>query len=97
MPDDAPEIQISVPPELQVGVYANFATVSAQTEFDFNLDFIQLVPGNPNEPPAAHVVARVKVAQSFLMPLMQALASHQTMIESKLREMRDQQEGGSPQ
>ena len=51
MPDDAPEIQITVPPDLQVGVYANFATVSAQTEYDFNLDFIQLVPSNPNEPP----------------------------------------------
>jgi hypothetical protein len=94
MPDDAHEIQINVPPELQAGVYANFALVSAQTPHDFNLDFVQLVPGNPGEPPEAHVVSRIKVAQSFLMPLMQALASHQTIFEEKLRELREQQEGG---
>lgn len=97
MPDEPHEIQINVPPELQAGVYANFALVSAQTPHDFNLDFVQLVPGSPGEPPDAHVVSRVKVAQSFLMPLMQALASHQTMIEDKLRELREQQEGGDPQ
>ena len=97
MPDEPKEIQISVPPENAVGVYANFATVSSQTEHDFNLDFIQLVPGNPGEPPEGHVVSRVKVGQGFLMPLMQALALHQTMIESKMRTMRDKQEGEDPQ
>jgi hypothetical protein len=97
MPDDAPEIQINVPPELQVGVYANFATVSSQTEHDFNLDFIQLVPGDPGQPPEGHVVSRVKVGQGFLMPLLQALASHQTMIELSMREMREQQEGADPE
>ena len=97
MPDEPKEIQISVPPENAVGVYANFATVSSQTEHDFNLDFIQLVPGNPGEPPEGHVVSRVKVGQGFLMPLMQALASHQTMFETKMRTMRDKQEGEDPQ
>ena len=84
---------------MQVGVYANFATVSAQTGFDFNLDFIQLVPSSPGQPPDGHVVSRVKVAQGFLMPLMQALASHQTMIETTLRETQGQGEadqGGEP-
>jgi len=95
-PDDPPEIQVTVPPELQVGVYANLAAISAQTPHDFNLDFIQLVPGVPGEPPDAVVVARIKVAPSFLMPLMQALATHQTTIENQLRAMRDQ-EGGEPQ
>lgn len=97
MPDDVPEIQVSVPPELQVGVYANFATVSTQSPHDFNLDFVQLVPGAPGEPPDAVVVARIKVAPSFLMPLMQALASHQTTFENMLREMREQQQGGETQ
>lgn len=97
MPDEAHEIQIHVPPEVQAGVYANFAAVSAQTPHDFNIDFVQLVPGSPGEPAEGHVVARVKVAQSFLMPLMQALASHQTIIEAKLREIHEQQEGGEPQ
>lgn len=96
MADEAPEIEIHVPPELQAGVYANFAAVSSQTPHDFNLDFIQLVPGAPGEPPSAQVVSRVKVAQSFLMPLMQALASHQTTIENMLRQQ-EQEEGGDPE
>lgn len=91
MPDETPEIQITVPPEQQVGAYANFAAVSAQTPFDFNLDFIQLGPGAPGEPPAGTVVARIKVAEDFLMPLMQALASHQTTIEG-LKQGQEHQE-----
>lgn len=91
MPEDVPNIEIMVPPELQVGVYANFATVSSQTPHDFTIDFIQLVPG-PAAPPQAVVVARVKVAQSFLMPLMQALAQHQTTIEDMMRRMQEEGE-----
>lgn len=88
MPDDAHEIpqgvQISVPPEVEVGVYANFAAVSSQTDHDFNLDFVQLTPSEPGGgAPKGTVVARVKVAQSFLAPLLQALASHQFRVESR--------------
>jgi Protein of unknown function (DUF3467) len=95
MAEDVPQLEIIVPPELQTGVYANFATVSSQTPHDFNLDFIQLVPGAPGAPPQASVVARVKVAQSFLMPLMQALAQHQTTMEDMMRRMQEQ--GGEPE
>jgi hypothetical protein len=92
MADDAPQIQIHVPPEIQAGVYANAAAVSSQTPHDFTIDFIQLLPVAPGTPPEALVVSRVKVAQSFLMPLMQALAQHQTTVEDMMRRMQEQQE-----
>lgn len=67
--------------------------MSSQTPHDFNLDFIQLAPGTPGEPPEGTVVARVKVAQTFLMPLMQALAQHQTAIENLMQQAQQQKEG----
>ncbi len=68
-----------MPPELQVGVYANQAAVSSQAPHDVTLDFIQLVPGGGV--PLPIVVARLKLSPSFIMPLMQALSSHLTMHE----------------
>jgi len=94
MNDDGPEVEINVPPELQTGVYANFAAVSSQTPHDFNLDFIQLSPGA--EAPQGTVVARVKVAQTFLMPFMQALAQYHSTVEDVLRRMKEEGEGGTP-
>jgi hypothetical protein len=92
--DDATEVEITVPPELQTGVYANFAAISTQTPHDFTLDFIQLIPGS--DAPQAIVVARIKLAPSFLMPLMQTLAKHQTDFEDALRKLREQEEGETP-
>jgi len=98
MSDEPPQIEIQVPPELQAGVYANAAAVSSQTPHDFTIDFIQLMPVTPGMAPQALVVARVKVAQSFLMPLMQALAQHQTTVEDMMRRLQDQQQGeGEPE
>lgn len=67
-------IDVIVPPELQTGAYANVAAVSTQTPHDVTLDFIQMIPGVPV--PQAIVVARLKLAPSFLMPLMQVLSNH---------------------
>ena len=94
MADDAQQIEIQVPPELQAGVYANAAVVSSQTPDDFTIDFMQVLPASPGAPPPTLVVARVKVAQSFLMPLMQALAQHQTRVEDMQRQLREQEEEG---
>ncbi len=95
MSDDEPQqIEIQVPPDMVAGVYANFAAVSSQTPHDFTIDFIQLVPGPAGTAPQAQVVARVKVAQSFLMPLMQALAQHQTQVEDMMKRMENPPEHG---
>ena len=67
-----------------MGVYANFAAVSSQSPHDVTLDFIQLVPGGGIPMPI--VVSRVKVAATFLMPLMQLLSSHSLTHEQLSRE-----------
>lgn len=95
MPDEeGPHIEVQVPPELMAGVYANAAAVSSQTPHDFTIDFMQVLPGSPDAAPTAVVVARIKVAQSFLMPLMQALAHHQIKVEDMMRQLREQQDEG---
>jgi hypothetical protein len=73
-------VDVVVPPELQVGAYANLAAVSSQSPHDITLDFIQLVPGGGMPQPI--VVARLKLSPSFLMPLMQILSSHLAQHEA---------------
>jgi hypothetical protein len=80
MPDETPQaLDVVVPAEHQVGVYANAAAVSSQGPFDVTIDFLQLVPGGGVPQPI--VVARVKVSASFVMPLMQSLSNHLTQHE----------------
>ena len=81
-----------MPPEHQTGAYANFAAVSSQTPHDITLDFIQMVPG-AQAAPMAVVVARLKLAPTFLMPLMQVLSNHLSRHE----EMQRQAQGGFPE
>jgi len=90
---DEPSAEIIVPPDMQTGVYANLGVVSSQTPHDVTLDFCQVVPGEPNRPPQAIVVARLKLAPSFLMPLMQTLSQH---LESFEQQLRSQDEEDSP-
>jgi hypothetical protein len=90
VPEPPLNVEIIVPPELQTGVYANVAAVSTQTPHDVTLDFIQLIPGSPA--PSAIVVARLKLAPTFLMPLMQVLSNHLSTHE----EVQRQAESGFP-
>jgi hypothetical protein len=90
-PGQIQEVEIVVPPGMETGVYANMATVSSQTPHDYTLDFIQLGPGG--DPVAAVLVARIKFSPSFLMPLLQALAKHQSQFEDQLRRIQEGQEG----
>jgi hypothetical protein len=85
MPEDpTSSVDIVVPPEHQLGVYANFAAVSSQTPLDITLDFIQLTPGGGT--PLPIVVSRLKLSPSFLMPLAQILSSHAITHEQLSRE-----------
>jgi hypothetical protein len=88
-------VNVIVPSEWQVGVYANMAAVSSQGPHDVTLDFIQLVPAASATVPGAvtpvpTVVARLKLAPTFLMPLMQVLSNHLSQHEAMVR----QAEGG---
>jgi hypothetical protein len=88
MPEDpTSSVDIIVPPEHQLGVYANFAAVSSQSPHDITLDFIQLIPGGGVPLPV--VVSRLKLSPSFLMPLMQVLSTHALAHEKLSREAED--------
>ncbi len=91
-PENLPSIEIVVPPEHQTGVYANYAAISSQTPHDITLDFVQMAPGEPV--PTATVVARLKLATSFLMPLLQALAKHQSEHEDQMKKLQGQADEG---
>jgi hypothetical protein len=83
--DEPHELQIEVPPDLEVGVYANFALVSAG-EHDITLDLCQLMPRpDESEPPRARVVGRVRLAPSFVGPLLQAISQNAFLREERLR------------
>ncbi len=88
MADDEQTVDVVVPPELEVGIYANFAAVSSQGPHDITLDFIQMVPGGGVPKPI--VVSRLKLSPSFLMPLMQALSNHLNQHEAILRQVEGQ-------
>jgi Protein of unknown function (DUF3467) len=96
-PEDAArqEIQIELPPELQNGVYANFALVH-HTPHELTIDFCQLgvTPPSPGENPKAKIVARVLIAPTFVMPLLQAISTNVAQREDTLRQIGDSDQNG---
>ncbi len=92
MPDEA-AIEIVVPPDMQTGVFADLASVTSQTPHAVTVDFSQVVPGDT---PQAIVVARLKLAPSFLMPLMQVLSQHLARFEEQMKKADEDhpEEGG---
>ena len=80
------EIQFELPSELETGIYANFALVH-HTEHELTIDFCQLgvTPVQPGEAPKAKIVARIHLAPSFVMPLLQAISQNVTRREDTLR------------
>jgi len=87
------EVQVEIPPELEVGVYANFALVSAG-EHDFVLDFCQILPqqqSEEGEAPTVRVVSRIRVAPTFVGPLLQAISQNAFRRDEAMRKA---QEGG---
>lgn len=86
MPEEQGAVEVVVPSEHQTGVYANLGVISSQTEHDFTLDFCQVVPGE--EKPLAVVVARLKLAPSFLMPLMRTLSDHLAQYEDAMKQVK---------
>jgi len=94
MMDEQPELQIEVPPELEVGVYANFALV-ASGPHDFMIDFCQVSPPRtPEDPPRARLVSRVRIAPSFIGPLLQALSQNAFNRDDALKQQQESDDGG---
>jgi hypothetical protein len=91
------EIQIEIPPELEAGVYTNFALVSAG-EHDFVLDLCQLMPSRAeDDSPRARVVVRVRFAPTFVGPLLQAISQNAFTRDELLKDAQEEDlgEGGT--
>jgi hypothetical protein len=89
------EIQIELPPELENGIYANFALVH-HTQHELTIDFCQLgvTPPQPGDSPKAKIVARIHIAPTFVMPLLQALSTNVARREDVLRQLKQGEQGG---
>ena len=90
--EGAPEgrsIGINVPPELEDGVYANFAVVH-HTQHEVTIDFCQLGtnPGTP-EDPVAKVVSRVHIPPTFVGPLLRAVSENAFRREDALQRLEE--------
>ena len=87
------EIQIEISPELETGVYANFAMVSGG-EHDFVLDLCQVMPQRAeDETPRARVVVRVRFAPSFVGPLLQAISQSEFGRDQVVQKAREENRG----
>ena len=83
------EFQIQIPPDLEVGTFADFMTVW-HTAHDFTLDFAVMQQTQPPENPAdrtspfkvpCRVVARVKIPPTLVYDIMRALNENLTGYE----------------
>lgn len=89
------EIQVELPPELEVGVYANFALVQGGPH-DFTLDLCQLSPPREEgEPPRARVVSRVRFAPTFVGPLLQAISQNAFNRDEQMKRAAQDAAGGT--
>lgn len=87
------EINVELPAELDVGVYANFALVQSG-EHDFTIDFCQVTPPREQGDAArVRVVSRVRIAPSFVGPLLQAISQNAFNRDEQLKKAREKQEG----
>jgi hypothetical protein len=90
------EIQVDLPPDLEVGVYANFALVG-HSEHDFVIDFCQMRPRlDPDTPLSVRVVSRVRLAPTFVGPLLQAISQNAFKRDEALRHAAEPAEGEAP-
>jgi hypothetical protein len=100
MTEGTPEeqnIQLDLLPELENGVYANFALVH-HTAHEITIDFCQLGvnPMQPGEQPTAKVVSRIHIAPTFAMPLLQAISENIAKREDTLRQIEGGDESHEP-
>ncbi len=77
-PDQGVAIQIEIPPEMEVGTYAD-AVVVWSSRYGFTLDFVAPVQPTPavdehgNHVSRQRVGARVRIPPAVIFPLMRAL------------------------
>ena len=101
--DHETRFAISVPPDLEAGVYANFLSIW-HTAYEFTLDFGSTQParhGDPDDPDApivvpSRVVARIKIPPTLIFDILQVVNDNMTRYESVFGEIRRPGEQESP-
>lgn len=99
MAEDAPQEQglhFNLPPELEDGVYANFALVH-HTQHEVTIDFCQLGtnPAVGEQTPTAKVVSRIHISPTFVMPLLQAISTNVANRDDTMRQFEERGEHDS--
>lgn len=74
-------LEIRMPPELEAGVWSNFAIVS-HSPFEFTLDFVRL--DFTSSPPRGVVVQRVNMSPQFVEQLINALNQNMESYAARL-------------
>lgn len=87
LPEEPPgqEIEVEISSECEAGVYANFAAVNSG-EHELTIDFCQIVRRpEPPDPIKARVVSRIRIAPTFVGPLLQAISENSLRREDLIR------------
>jgi hypothetical protein len=92
MADEPQSIEIQIPPELETGVYANFAIVHS-SQHEITIDLGQTMP-RPGEDaaPTVRIVSRIRIAPSFVGPLLQVISQNAFRREDRLKEAEEGEE-----
>ena len=80
---DGTKLQIRLPPELEAGVWSNFAVVR-HSPYEFTLDFIRLDFSGTQSPRRGVVVQRVNMSPQFVEQLISALSDNMSKFASNL-------------
>jgi len=86
-PRQNPPINVSVPPEVRHGTYANFLAIS-HSPHEFTLDFCQVMPSGEGTV-TAEVVDRIRIAPTMVGRMIQALNTNMTTYEERFGMVRD--------
>lgn len=82
--EEARELEINVPDDLEAGVCANVAAVW-HTPYEFTIDFSVIQQGDQ---PSVRVVSRVRIPTTVIFDLLRALNSNMTKYEEAFGEIR---------
>lgn len=94
------DVEIDVPPELEAGVYANFAAVW-YSPYEFTLDFAVFTPGGADEDQPAEVsltrrvrlVSRVKLSPAIVFDVLRTVSDTMSAYEQLFGEIRRPERG----
>lgn len=94
------DVEIDVPPELEAGVYANFAAVW-YSPYEFTLDFAVFTPHGGDEHESSEtsstrrvrLLSRVKLPPAIVFDVLRAVSDSMSAYEERFGEIRRPERG----